>query len=417
MITNSQAGFRKGYSTADNIFIVNSLIEIMKASSKKLYCVFIDFRQAFDSVWRQGLWHKLISYNITGKCFRLIRSMYENIKSRVKCINGKSQFFPCTVGVRQGENLSPFLFAIFLNDLEFYFTQRGIPGINLEFNENDIFMFLQIFLLLYADDTVIFAESPEELQNALNAFSDYCDLWKLTVNVSKTKVLIISHGRPNSSQSFYFKNIKLEIVSEYKYLGVFISRSGSFNNAKKHIAEQANKALFSLLRKGRSLDLPLELQIDLFDKMVKPILLYCSEIWGMGNCDIIERIQLRFIKHIVNLKKSTPSYMIYGELGITPLKVDIQSRAISFWSKVLAHHGQPTRLTYQMYTLLHNLHKSKKCKSQYLENIQTILNSCGFSGIWQTQTTRTANVRWLSMEIKQKLKDQFLQNWHSLIEK
>ena len=199
VITNSQAGFRKGYSTADNIFIVNSLIEIMKASSKKLYCVFIDFRQAFDSVWRLGLWHKLISYNITGKCFRLIRSMYENIKSRVKYINGKSQFFPCTVGVRQGENLSPFLFAIFLNDLEFYFTQRGIPGINLEFNENDIFMFLQIFLLLYADDTVIFAESPEELQNALNAFSDYCDLWKLTVNVSKTKLLIISHGRPNSS--------------------------------------------------------------------------------------------------------------------------------------------------------------------------------------------------------------------------
>ena len=88
VITNSQAGFRKGYSTADNIFILNSLVEIMKSRSKKLYCVFVDFKQAFDSVWRSGLLHKLIEHNINGKCFRLIRSMYENIKSRVKCTNG-----------------------------------------------------------------------------------------------------------------------------------------------------------------------------------------------------------------------------------------------------------------------------------------------------------------------------------------
>ena len=388
----------------------------MKSRSKKLYCVFVDFKQAFDSVWRSGLWHKLIEYNINGKCFRLIRSMYENIKSRVKCTNGNSSFFPCTIGVRQGENLSPFLFAIFLNDLEFFFDQRGIPGLNLEFDDEDLTIFFKMFLLLYADDTVIFAESPEELQNSLHVFSDYCNQWKLTVNVSKTKVLIISRGRPNSNINFYFNNCKLEIVNEYKYLGIFISRSGTFNNAKKHIAEQANKALFSLLRKCRSLDLPFELQIDLFDKMVKPVLLYCSEIWGMGNCDIIERIQLKFLKHILNLKKSTPSFMIYGELGITPLTVDIKARAISFWSKVISHHDQPTRLSYQMYSTLYHMHRTKICKSPYLDNIQNILNSCGFSGIWQTQATHAINSRWLSLAIKQKLKDQYLQNWHSLVE-
>ena len=84
IISDSQAGFRKGFSTSDNIFIINSLIDILKSRHKKLFCVFVDFKQAFDTVCRNGLWHKLQEYNITGKCLSLIRNMYANIKSRIK---------------------------------------------------------------------------------------------------------------------------------------------------------------------------------------------------------------------------------------------------------------------------------------------------------------------------------------------
>ena len=101
------------------------------------------------------------------------------------------------------------------------------------------------------------------------------------------------------------------------------------------MAEQANKALFSLLKKSRSLTLPFDIQIDLFNKMIKPILLYGCEIWGTGNIDILERVQLKFFKLIFNLKNTTPSYMIYGELGIRPLYVNIQKRIISFWCKLI----------------------------------------------------------------------------------
>ena len=65
-----------------------------------------------------------------------------------------------------------------------------------------------------------------------------------------TKILIRSKGRPRNNLHFYFNNSKLEIVSEYKYLGIFLSRSGNFKAAKKHISEQANKALFSLIKKN-----------------------------------------------------------------------------------------------------------------------------------------------------------------------
>ena len=84
--------------------------------------------------------------------------MYDNIKSRIKNKDGTSPFFPCCNGVRQGENFSPFLFSIFLNDLEHYFSTHIISGINCEFADEDIYVFVKIFILLYADDTVILAK-------------------------------------------------------------------------------------------------------------------------------------------------------------------------------------------------------------------------------------------------------------------
>ena len=92
LIKNCQTGFRKGFSTADNLFVINSLIEMMKSKSKKLYCVFVDYKQAFDSVWRTGLWQKLQSSNINGKCFRFIQNVYQNIKSRVNVQMGHQHF-------------------------------------------------------------------------------------------------------------------------------------------------------------------------------------------------------------------------------------------------------------------------------------------------------------------------------------
>jgi len=72
IITKVQVGFRKEYSTLDNIFILHSLISIYLPSGKKLYCTFIDFKKAFDTVWRLGLWQKLIKSNISGKILKVI---------------------------------------------------------------------------------------------------------------------------------------------------------------------------------------------------------------------------------------------------------------------------------------------------------------------------------------------------------
>ena len=121
---------------------------------------------------------------------------------------------------------------------------------------------------------MLLSESKYDLQCALDVFGSYCAEWKLTVNTEKTKVLIFSSGRPRKTDRYYYNGEQLEIVNEYKYLGIMFSRSGKFAKTKKYLSEQANKAMFSLLRKIRTLNLPITLQIELFNKTIKPILLY-----------------------------------------------------------------------------------------------------------------------------------------------
>ena len=104
-LSAAQAGFRNSHSTADNIFILHSLINLYLSKKKKLFCSFIYFSRTFDTIWRVGLWQKLIENNISGKCFNAIKSWYQNVTSCVTKNGKKSDYFACNVGVRQVENL------------------------------------------------------------------------------------------------------------------------------------------------------------------------------------------------------------------------------------------------------------------------------------------------------------------------
>ena len=173
-------------------------------------------------------------------------------------------------------------------------------------------------VLLYADDMVLLAKSMEELQDLLDKFQIYCSQWKLKVISEKSKVVIFG-DKPKNRSPISFNDQPLEVVDCFKYLGVVLPNSRSFNQTKKHIEDQAREALFGLYRKIGNLELPIDCQLKLFDNTIIPILTYGCEIWGYGELTIIERVHTDFMKYILNVKKMYPTYHALCKLGRFPI--------------------------------------------------------------------------------------------------
>ena len=146
--------------------------------------------------------------------------------------------------------------------------------------DEELDIYLKLYVLLYADDTIILAESASDLQTALSSLNEYCIQWDLKVNISKTNVVIFSRGKVTKYPTFKIGENVVEVKPEYVYLGVTFNYNGSFKNAIEKQITQARKAMYSLLQKAKILRLPFDIIFELYEQCVIPVLLYGSEVWG-----------------------------------------------------------------------------------------------------------------------------------------
>ena len=163
--------------------------------------------------------------------------------------------------------------------------------------------------------------------------------------------MIFGRGK-SPNHEFKYNNKKIEVVKDFKYLGVFFSKAGTFNYNNKQQYDKGIKALYSVLSKCKRNHLSISCQMDLFDKIIQPILLYGCEIWGFSNTSLLEKLHLKFCKHILYANNRTPNAMVYGELGRFPLIINIKVRMISFWSKL--HFSYDNKISTLLYQLVRN---------------------------------------------------------------
>ena len=186
VIDDSRSRFRSSKSTSDCIFILQAIMNRQLSNKRKLYCAFIDFKKAFDLVYRNGIWYKLCKIGASLKFVSAVKAIYNSVKVCLKSLGKTSECFDSLVGVKQGEPISPLLFILFLNDLS---TELDIDTNTGNVNDELIDLF-QTFMLLFADDTVLLSESLSELQILLNKLSNYCTKWNIFVNTDKTKAML-----------------------------------------------------------------------------------------------------------------------------------------------------------------------------------------------------------------------------------
>lgn len=91
---------------------------------RNFYVHFFYFKAAFDKVLRVGLLKKQIRYQIKERCLRFVVNIYNGCRSRIFYNDDFSEYFPCQNGAHHGENLSPFLYSLYLNDLEDFFNMK-----------------------------------------------------------------------------------------------------------------------------------------------------------------------------------------------------------------------------------------------------------------------------------------------------
>ena len=154
---------------------------------KSLYCCFVDFKKAFDTVPRDGLWERMQMLGVPIELCMGIYRLYERVVCHLKSTNGFSQAFVSNMGVKQGCPLSPTLFGLCIDELEEMILEYAQSNV---IDGPQIGLFV-VLVLLYGDDVALLAYTIEGLQKLLELLHAFCRKSGLVVNVSKTKFMIV----------------------------------------------------------------------------------------------------------------------------------------------------------------------------------------------------------------------------------
>ena len=237
LLNKNQGGFRKERSTISTTAKFVDDILLGMNDSQYTVATFIDLKKAFDTINHEILIRKLPNFGINDNIVTWIKNYLNNRKQ--KCtVNGRtSSELDITCGVPQGSILGPLLFLLFINDLD-----------------QDL---LHSRVLLYADDTVLYATHDQEafahlwVAEDLKLLTTWCQKNKLTVNINKTKVMLF--GTRNMLKrgircDTFINGTKLQYVNHFNYLGVKLDSSLTFElHASESLKMVAHK-LYLLAR-------------------------------------------------------------------------------------------------------------------------------------------------------------------------
>ena len=339
MRAEGQCGFRTGRGAADNIFVLQHLTEMAQVRRKPLYCAFIDFRKAYDSVDRGLLWHVIAGMGVEGHVLDTLKEMYDCASMRVRVRGSLGDPFDTTVGVKQGDPLSPLLFGLFIDRVEAWLRDRCPHGVRLGRR------LLQV--LLYADDLALVAESPAELQALLDCLHEFCAANCLTVNIAKSEVIAFA-GKP--SGVLHYNHQPLEWVSSFVYLGVCFKSGGPARSINSVVGRNLGKArgcMHAMLTRCYQLGVHnAKLQSNLFGSLVLPVLNYGCEVWvvyqaqrglrSWGEDGDAERFQRGFLKHMLGVRRTVPGMALLLDTDRAPVMHAWVTQAAGWWNRVVS---------------------------------------------------------------------------------
>lgn len=208
-------------------------------------------------------------YGVKGRLLSGVKAMYVGSKACVRVNGVKSEYFNVNIGVRQGCVMSPWLFNIFMDKCIKLAEENG-SGVSVGM--------LVIWILLYADDALLVAESEEKLQEMLNRLEESTKKMDLRINISKTKVMVFG-GENGDASEITLNGEKLERVKDFIYLGRMYQEDGNIDGEIERRVAAGRKVVGSMAGLAKSDALSSKAKISIYNTVLVPTVLYGSESW------------------------------------------------------------------------------------------------------------------------------------------
>ena len=319
-LTEHQGGFRKGFSTVSTIADLTDDIFTEINEGRTTLAAFVDLKKAFDTVNTEILLKKLTAAGITGRMLDWCTS-YLTGRSQKTLVNGlRSTSRPVTCGVPQGSVLGPLFFLVYVNDLQY-----ALAGSNFK---------------LYADDTVLYQsgvnaeEASVALQSSLDKFWEWSTTNRLTINTSKTKVMVFgsrSKVKKAKSVTLTLKDDILKKVPTFKYLGLTLDTTLNYNH---HISSVIRIVLhkMTLLAKMKKY-LNNDVALLIYKSMLLPYLDYADVIFYKSNSsdlDKLQRLQNRCLRICLGYDRKFSTDRVHKQASVPFLADRRKSHVLNF---------------------------------------------------------------------------------------
>ena len=274
-LRKEQAGYRRGRGTTEQVFILRNIIEQVNEWQATLHLTFVDFEKAFDSVHRESLWLIMKKYGIPEKIVKIVKTFYEDFQCAVEHQGEICEWFQIKSGVKQGCNMSGFLFLIIMDWVMRRTVRHGENGIRWRFTS-------KLDDLDFADDIATLSATKQQMQDKTRRMEEEAKRVGLKINTAKTKNMRIN---ARNQEKIKINGQDIEETEEFTYLGATVCKEGGGMKDLKNRLSKARGAFIKLKKIWSSKAISRRTKLRLYKTLVVPVLLYGCETWKMNKGD------------------------------------------------------------------------------------------------------------------------------------
>ena len=402
-----QFGFTPSLSPLGASVIITEAVAQSHRSKLPLYIATLDAQKAFDTVSHEVLLHTLTSSGNLESLQAATKLLYAGLTSKVKWDDDYGDSFPIQQGVRQGGVLSTHLYKLYIN------------GLLKELHRSNVGFKMGVHYFgspTCADDVVLLANSPEDLQAQLNVVHRFAAERRYSINASKSGLLISGYVRNASKDSRWnMGGTEIPVLKELTHLGLTRVEDGSATSLVEARIRKGRRTLYALIGTGvhGSNGIGVDKCLSVYLAYVLPVVTYGLESLYLSAKDeqTLERFHSQMVKHLQGISIRTATCGAYLLAGILPIKALLDRARLSLLRCMIAASEKPEIRFLLIHGTASDVPKSwtgsitQSLATYDLPLLQDLLDHPPSKPHWKARVDRAVNTYWISkLQAEQKTK-------------